>query len=354
MQINQNITNINYWYGDGNGGVKQNTFIVIHYVGAVSSAYDNTQYFKNVERGASANYFVDDSSIWQCVKDIDTAFHCGSDKYFNGARNYNSIGIEMCCYSNNGTLDISKSTINNTVELTKELMKKYNIPLSNIVRHYDVTHKNCPAPFVNNGDRWYDFLNRVSGTVKPVTPPALNVGDRFTINDLLTVNYVDAQNNLIGILELTGETTQPYHWFDPTPFDVYDVNGNRTADQVCYVGCKVKLQGTYTVNDRYLTDDWAYYTKIGNRENWIYATRCSLYQEPSIEIPATEPILEPTAPIIDNSPTEPVTTPSEPIIVVDEPIIEEPVVTEPIIEKEKSILEIIIAFIIKLFMKGDK
>lgn len=357
MKINKNITNINYWYGNGNGGVKQNNFIVIHYVGAVSSAYDNTQYFKNVERGASASYFVDDSSIWQCVEDSNTAFHCGANTYYNGARNYNSIGIEMCCFSNNGNLDISEATINNTVELVKMLMNKYGIPASNIVRHYDVTRKNCPAPFVNNGNRWIDFLNRISEQVKPITPPTLNIGDRFTINNILTVTKVDAVNNLIAIEELTGTPSESYHWFDPTNFDVVDENGNKTINQVCYAGCKTKLNGVYTAKDRYLTDDWAYYTTIGNRQNWIYSNKCSKYNEPIIETPVIEPIVEPITPVIDNPPIIEETVPSEPIIVVDEPIIEEPIKADTItvpISKEKSFFEMVIDFILRLFMKGEK
>ena len=36
-------------------------------------------------------------------------------------------------------------------------MKKYDIPLANVVRHYDVTHKNCPAPFVEDAAAWQSF-----------------------------------------------------------------------------------------------------------------------------------------------------------------------------------------------------
>ena len=47
---------------------------MIHYVGAVSSAYNNTVYFKKQYRGASAHYFVDENStIWRCVNDEDIA-----------------------------------------------------------------------------------------------------------------------------------------------------------------------------------------------------------------------------------------------------------------------------------------
>jgi N-acetylmuramoyl-L-alanine amidase CwlA len=138
----------------------------------VSSAYNNTVYFKNENRGASAHYFVDDNSIWQCVEEKDKAWHCGTKgRYYNGARNENSIGIEMCCYKNNGVLDISDKTILNTIELTKDIMKRYNIPAENVVRHYDVTKKVCPAPFVEDNSRWLDFKNRLVDTPTPKPTP---------------------------------------------------------------------------------------------------------------------------------------------------------------------------------------
>lgn len=160
MLINKHITSVNRNVMSN----KVNKYIVIHYVGAASTAYNNVCYFKDEYRGASAHYFVDDKSIWQCVLEKDSAWHCGTKgKYYNNARNNNSIGIEMCCYKNNGKLDISEATINNTIELVKDLMKRYNIPVENVVRHYDVTRKVCPAPFVENVSRWNDFKNRLVG-----------------------------------------------------------------------------------------------------------------------------------------------------------------------------------------------
>lgn len=158
MNINKNITNTNRTVMNN----KKNGYIVIHYVGAVSSAYNNTVYFKSAYRGASATYFVDDNSIWQCVEEKDSAWHCGASLYYNGARNSNSIGIEMCCFNNKGKLDISEKTINNTIELVKDIMKRYSIPVENVVRHYDVTRKVCPAPFVEDVSRWNDFKNKLT------------------------------------------------------------------------------------------------------------------------------------------------------------------------------------------------
>ena len=97
------------------------------------------------------------------MADKDAAWHCGTTgKYYhNECRNENSIGIEMCCIKKNGKLDISEQTVANTIELTKQLMAKYNIPVENVIRHYDVTHKKCPAPFVADESRWEDFKNKL-------------------------------------------------------------------------------------------------------------------------------------------------------------------------------------------------
>ena len=40
-------------------------------------------------------------------------------------------------------------------------MKKYNISVDNILRHYDVTEKNCPRPFVENENLWLNFKARL-------------------------------------------------------------------------------------------------------------------------------------------------------------------------------------------------
>ncbi len=170
MEIKENITTRNYTKGN-NRSIR---YIVVHYVGAVSTAKNNSDYFKSTYRGASAHYFVDDNDIYRVVRDEDTAWHCGTTgKYYSNCRNSNSIGIEMCCYNNNGTLDISENIVNKTIELVKELMVKYNIPAENVIRHYDVTHKCCPAPFVNNPSRWSDFKSRLGGTVSS-TPSSSN------------------------------------------------------------------------------------------------------------------------------------------------------------------------------------
>ena len=140
-------------------------YIVIHYTANNGdTAQNNLRYFaNNTNIGASAHFFCDEHEITQSVKVTDTAWHCGTSGayYHKHCRNANSIGIEMCSRKDrNGKYYFKPETINNAVMLTTELMNKYNIPAENVVRHYDVTHKNCPAPFVENETAWQEFKGR--------------------------------------------------------------------------------------------------------------------------------------------------------------------------------------------------
>lgn len=140
-------------------------YIVIHYTANNGdTAKGNCSYFSGTNRSASAHYFVDETNIYRSVNDENTAWHCGATTYkHNSCRNNNSIGIEMCSKKdNNNNYFIENSTINNTLKLTKLLMLKYNITETNILRHYDVTGKSCPEPFVRNNTLWVDFKAKLT------------------------------------------------------------------------------------------------------------------------------------------------------------------------------------------------
>ena len=191
LPINQYITTTNR-----NISNRSNIqYLAIHYVGAVSSALANAKYFYSTYRGASAHYFVDDNSIYQVVLDKDIAWHVGANSYRHPyCRNSNSLGIEMCCFNNNGKLDITETTVQNTVELAAYICKKYGITIDRVIRHYDVTGKNCPAPMVEDPARWTDFKNRLNialngGTITPVQPT-----ERDTMNKVMYVTANDGLN----------------------------------------------------------------------------------------------------------------------------------------------------------------
>ncbi len=179
MIIHKNLTTVNRTLGK-----YPKTYIVIHYTGnRTDTAQANTNYFRFVNRGASADYFVGDDGIYMCVNPKKAyAWHCGKDysggkaSYWGKVTNRNSIGIEMC--SVNGR--ISKKTFKQTVALVKKLMKKYGIPASNVIRHYDVCHKSCPGWkgwLPPDETLWKQFKEKIQFSVKPLTKvtPSSNV-----------------------------------------------------------------------------------------------------------------------------------------------------------------------------------
>lgn len=143
------------------GREKKIEYLVIHYTANNGdTGKGNCKYFQGGNRNASAHYFVDESEVWQSVEDGDVAWHCGtSGRYYHkSCRNNNSIGIELCSEKDGkGKYYFNNETIKKAAELTKYLMKRYSIPIENIVRHYDVTHKICPAPMVENEKVWEGF-----------------------------------------------------------------------------------------------------------------------------------------------------------------------------------------------------
>jgi glucan-binding YG repeat protein len=98
--------------------------------------------------------------VWQSVEDKNVAWHCGAKKYVHPeCRNGNSLGIELCVRNKGSQAADSKdwyfedSTVQSAIALTKELMAKYNVPADHVIRHYDVTGKICPNPYVYNHTR---------------------------------------------------------------------------------------------------------------------------------------------------------------------------------------------------------
>jgi N-acetylmuramoyl-L-alanine amidase CwlA len=154
------------------GGMKSgpNQWIVMHYTANDGDSDEmNAKYFRDKVVKASANYFVDDDSITCTVPDNWIAYHCGAYKYFHpSCRNYNSIGIEMCDAHRDGIVQATDKTIENAAELAAMLCEKYNIPTSHIIRHYDVTHKICPAYWVKDPDGIVRFRKMVEDNmIKP-------------------------------------------------------------------------------------------------------------------------------------------------------------------------------------------
>ena len=136
-------------------------YIVLHYTAnSGDTAKNNADYFARECTGTSAHYFVDEREVWQSVRDEDTAYHCGSKHPVHPlCRNANSIGVEMC----DSVGAVPAATRARTAELVRELMDQYGVPPENVLRHYDVTGKRCPAPWVDNPAEWMEFKKMLEG-----------------------------------------------------------------------------------------------------------------------------------------------------------------------------------------------
>ena len=170
MKINRMISRYNF----NKGSISRIKYIVIHYVGALGGAENNCRYYGGGNRNASAHYFVGfNGEVWQCVEDANIAWHCGASSYkHEECRNANSIGIELCVRKKNtknlGATDkdwyFEDATVEAAAELTRYLMEKYGVPASHVIRHYDVTGKICPNPYVYNtsAHTWDEFKKKIS------------------------------------------------------------------------------------------------------------------------------------------------------------------------------------------------
>jgi len=136
-------------------------YIVVHYTGVANDrAINNARYFASADTGkTSAHYFVDEREIIRSVPEAYVAYHCGGRSYFHDrCRNSNSIGVEICTKGENGEYWFDPDALENARQLIRDLMERYDVPPENVIRHYDVTHKLCPMPFVGKGQpAWEEF-----------------------------------------------------------------------------------------------------------------------------------------------------------------------------------------------------
>ena len=187
-------------YG-GSRNASQIRYLVYHYTGNDGDrAANNAKYFQNNIVKASAHYFVDDTTVWRSVPDLKVAWSVGGSKYANADKtgggtmygvitNTNSLSIEMCDTIRNGVYQASEATLANAAALGRALMEKYDIPIENVYRHFDVTGKHCPSYLVS-AQKWAEFKKRLEVKIMDNTPSgAHKEGVEWAIaNGILTGN----------------------------------------------------------------------------------------------------------------------------------------------------------------------
>ena len=155
--------------GRSDGGVKKwrrrNScerleWIVVHYTGMMETQGDPGTAERAIARSnreASTHYLVGDHVV-QLLPVKYAAYHVGAkdDGKLIPCYNGNSIGVYLCeCKMDFSSSSVScndwhftPQTLANGARLIAYLAQEHGIPTDHIVRHYDVTHKRCPRPFV--------------------------------------------------------------------------------------------------------------------------------------------------------------------------------------------------------------
>ena len=128
--------------------------IVVHYTANPgSTAKQNRDYFAGLaeshETSASSHFVIGiEGEIVQCIP-------CNEISYASNNRNKDTISIECCIEDESGKFN--DATYQSLIKLVTWLMGRYNLGTDDVIRHYDVTGKNCPKYFVENPDAWELF-----------------------------------------------------------------------------------------------------------------------------------------------------------------------------------------------------
>lgn len=158
-------------------------YIAIHYTGGASSKRGSAYAERNtfLSRKASADFVVDDETIVQINPDLKNYYcwsvgdpknaYTGGAKLYGKATNKNTVSIEICCnltkgcsaaVPNHSGWYFTDAALDNALKLTRYLMKKYNVPKENVVRHYDISGKICPGVLNWNNANIYDTKGKVT------------------------------------------------------------------------------------------------------------------------------------------------------------------------------------------------
>jgi len=132
-------------------GVKD---IVVHYVGNPgTTAQQNHDFYAGNQSNVSSHFVVGlDGEIIQCIPINEWSAA-------SNWRNNDTISIEVCHPDETGKF--KKKTYSSLVKLVAWLENVCDIDESHVIRHYDITKKECPRYFVQHEDKWKTFKKNV-------------------------------------------------------------------------------------------------------------------------------------------------------------------------------------------------
>lgn len=140
--------------------------IAIHYTANPgASAKDNRDYFENLatthETKVSSHFVVGlEGEVIQCIPTSEMS-------YATNSRNVDTISIE-CCHPDE-TGKFNDATYDSVVKLTAWLCKRFGLSSEDVIRHYDVTGKECPKYYVDHPDAWVQMKADIAERITQIS-----------------------------------------------------------------------------------------------------------------------------------------------------------------------------------------
>ncbi len=180
----------------------QKKYIAVHYLGVVGQNHELAA------DGCGAHFYIYwDGTIYQRCSLDAIVWAVGTAGYYTQkhatARNANTISIELCCKCDGDSASaedkkwyFTEETQEACVWLVQKLMAENNIPAENVLRHYDIVNKTCPAPYVHNNKyktswTWSEFKEKLTGTQSEINIKCIQIDDS-NVESISKVVYGEA------------------------------------------------------------------------------------------------------------------------------------------------------------------
>lgn len=138
-------------------------YIAVHYTANPgTTAIANRNYFENLanthDTKVSSHFVVGlEGEVVQCIPTSEMS-------YATNSRNVDTLSIE-CCHPDE-TGKFNDATYDSVVKLTAWLCKRFDLTSENVIRHYDVTGKDCPKYYVENPDAWLQMKADIAAQIE--------------------------------------------------------------------------------------------------------------------------------------------------------------------------------------------
>lgn len=133
--------------------------IVIHYTGNPgTTAKQNRSFFAQPDTEVCSHFVIGiDGEIIQCVP-------LSEQSAASNWRNCDTISIEVCHKNADGKF--SSAAYASVVKLTAWLCRETELSENDVIRHHDITGKECPLYYVKHADEWETMKKDIGKAIK--------------------------------------------------------------------------------------------------------------------------------------------------------------------------------------------